>query len=93
MKKHKIEHFFDALSVYLNVSSNKLAATGFGALLASNVGAPITLGVGVGMGINIILKAIEREVRGAGMLPKEIDNYMYLYTAKNKALLNRKTVH
>lgn len=87
MNKHKIENFFDTLSVYLNVSANQLTATGLGVLLATNAGAPITLGASIGMGVNTILKAIEREVRGAGIVPEEINDYMYLYSAQKHGIV------
>jgi len=88
MKKHKIENFFDTLSVYLNVSANQLTTTGLGVLLATGAGAPIALGASIGMGVNIILKAVEREVRGASIVPNEINDYMYLYTAQKHGIVS-----
>ncbi|WP_156885206.1 DUF6236 family protein [Acidihalobacter ferrooxydans] len=87
LRKHKIKHFFDALSVYLNVSTNQLATMSLGAFFAHYAGMPRDLGAIAGMGFNAILKSVEREVRGAGMLPKEINDYMYLYTAKKHRII------
>lgn len=86
--KHKIDYFFDTLSVYLNVSTNQLTTTGLGVLLASGSGLPIEFGASIGIGTNIILKAVEREVRGAAIFPKEISDFMYLYTAKKHGIVS-----
>ena len=84
MKRHKINHFLDTLNVYANVT------TGLGALLLSAFGKDyqIALGASIGMGANTVLKAIERKVRGAEKVPKEIGDFMYLYTAQKQGIVS-----
>lgn len=77
-----IKTFFTSLSLYLNVQDNKFFTTLLGIYGATKVDFPLELGAAIGLGVNTVLTFAVRCIEKPVSVPKELQDFMYLYEAR-----------
>ncbi len=83
LNMHKIKTFFTSLNLYLNISDNKFFSTFMGIYGAAKTGFPLEIGAAIGLGVNTALTFATRSIDQPVSIPKELQDFMYLYEIQN----------
>ena len=79
LNESNIKTLFTTLSLYLNIKDSKLFSTLIGAYGATTAGFPLEIGAAIGLGVNTILTFGTRCIEKPVSVPKELQDFMYLY--------------